>query len=105
VISALVVALVLLDLAVTVGVARSGLYEPGQKRLQYLLIWLLPLLGAAIVGLVLREQLRQPRPGRHGITGNPYVWWNYPDEHEGHSQHHGGGGDGGGDGGNGSDGS
>lgn len=78
------------DLAVTIAVARSDLYEPGQKRLQYLLIWLVPLFGALITGIILREQSQRLVPGKRDMSGNPYLWWNTPDEHEGQPPHHGG---------------
>lgn len=39
----------------TVKVFRSGLYERRQKLLQAQLIWLLPIVGAALVFTVLRE--------------------------------------------------
>jgi hypothetical protein len=39
----------------TSRVYRSGLYERRQKALQVQLIWLLPIVGAALVFSVLRE--------------------------------------------------
>jgi hypothetical protein len=39
----------------TFRVFRSGLYERKQKLLQVQLIWLLPIVGAALVFSVLRE--------------------------------------------------
>jgi hypothetical protein len=81
-----------INAAVSIAIWRSsGLYEPEQKRLQYLLIWLVPLLGAAVSWVVLRAHSRPIAGDGDGITGNPYVPWNYPDADEGHTQHHDGG--------------
>jgi len=52
-------ALLLLNVAATVGAVRSGLYESRQLAWQLLLVWLLPLLGAAIVILVAISQGKQ----------------------------------------------
>jgi hypothetical protein len=88
---ALITAVLLLDLAVGIAVARSDLYEPRQKRFQYLLIGLVPVIGALIVWFFLREQSREPAARNAELSGNPYLWWNEPDEHEGQSSHHGDG--------------
>lgn len=89
-----VAVLAILNFAASRAVRRSGLYEPHEKRRQYWLIWLLPLLGAITAWMVLREASRPERPHGDGISGNPYVAWNEPDENEGYASHHHGGHDG-----------
>jgi hypothetical protein len=49
----------------TVRVFRSRLYERRQKVLQVELIWLLPIVGAALVFSVLREDDTQRRTDSH----------------------------------------
>jgi hypothetical protein len=46
----------------TVQVFRSGLYDKRQKILQTQLIWLLPLLGSALVFTMLRDEGPTNRP-------------------------------------------
>jgi ABC-type nickel/cobalt efflux system permease component RcnA len=62
----------LLNVAVTSTVARSDLYEPTQKRLQYGLIWLIPVLGAVISWAVLRTSV-EPAMRRGDNDANPYL--------------------------------
>ncbi len=94
------VVLALINTFVTVTVARSTVYERTQKLFQFLLIWLVPVVGAAIswyvTWQVIREEARSPF-GSNDI-GNEYLHYNYPDpreEHSGHDSGHHGGGDGG----------
>lgn len=47
--------LVAANLVVTVVVARSVSYENKQKRLQFLFIWLVPVIGASLAWHLLRE--------------------------------------------------
>lgn len=50
----------------TVRVLRSGLYERKQKIFQVQLIWLIPIIGAALVFSVLRDDERAERgPDQH----------------------------------------
>ncbi len=44
-------------------VAKSPYFEPRQKYAQYAIIWLLPIIGAAIVLHVLSPNVRRRRPG------------------------------------------
>jgi hypothetical protein len=84
--------LLVINAAVSIAIWRSGLYEPQQKRLQYLLIWLVPLVGAAASWVVLREHSRPTaRDDGDGIKGNPYSPWNDMSGSEGHDSHHHGG--------------
>ena len=84
-------ALAAVNLVVSFAVWRSALYETAQRRLQYLLIWLLPLLGAIVAWVVLRNHSGPEMRRGDGITGNPYVPWNDPGESDGHGgSHHGG---------------
>jgi len=91
--------LIMVNAAVTVGVVRSTAYEPAQKVFQFLLIWLVPIIGVGISWYVLREEARSGTS--RGDGGNEYLHWNYPDRNEDHSGHdHGSAGhDGGGHGG------
>lgn len=77
---ALVLIIAATDAAVTFAVLHSDSYDPAQKRLQVLFIWLLPIVGAAFSWYVLREEARSGR--KLGDSGNEYLWWNYPDKHE-----------------------
>lgn len=58
----LLVLLLIANLAVCLGVARSPCYTRSQKFMQIALIWLLPLLGAIGVGVFLWTQ---GAPWRH----------------------------------------
>ena len=54
------------QLWLTTKVVRSGLYERKQKMFQIQLIWLLPIVGAALVFSVLREdEAAQGGPHTH----------------------------------------
>lgn len=44
-------------------VAKSDYFEPGQKYAQYAIIWLLPIIGAALVLHILAPDMRRPSPG------------------------------------------
>jgi len=44
-------------------VSKSACFEPGQKYAQYAIIWLLPIIGIAIVLHVLSSDVRRRRPG------------------------------------------
>ena len=45
---------------VTIKVRRSGEYDAGQKNVQTKLIWLLPILGAAVAFAVLEDDPKRP---------------------------------------------
>ena len=83
--------LAIVDLAVTIAISRSAIYEPSQKRIQYLLIWLVPVVGAVVAWCVLRAQSEPFDAGKEISTGNPYIADNYPDRNEGNSSHDTGG--------------
>lgn len=61
---ALLAALLVLNVALTLGVVRSEVYTPRQKAMQLALVWLLLVLGPVLVGVVLWSD-RAPR-GRRG---------------------------------------
>ncbi|MBB6244274.1 putative membrane protein YqjE [Rhodanobacter sp. MP1X3] len=62
-----IIFLVIANLAVTVGVVRSASYRTSQKVLQSVIVWLLPVLGFAWIGYMLREDtFTTPKP-------NPYA--------------------------------
>ena len=44
-------------------VAKSPYFEPGQKYAQYAVIWLLPIIGVAIMLHILSPDVRRRRPG------------------------------------------
>jgi hypothetical protein len=44
-------------------VSKSAYFEPKQKYAQYAIIWLLPIIGTAIVLHVLSPEVRHRRPG------------------------------------------
>ena len=79
--------IVVINTTVTVAVFRSESYEPMQKRLQFIVIWLLPIAGATFSWYVLREEARSSR--KSGESGNEHLWWNYPDKNEGTHNDHG----------------
>jgi hypothetical protein len=68
-IGALLAALVAFDVAITVAVARSDVYSPRQKAMQAALVWLVPVLGTVLVGVVLWSD-RVPRGPRHAADGH-----------------------------------
>ena len=83
---ALAIFLLVANAIVTMAIARSDVYEPMQKRLQYAFVWLLPCVGAVLSWYVLSEETRANR--KRGDSGNENLWWNYPDENEGaHTEH------------------
>ena len=44
-------------------IARSDFFEPWQKQAQYLIAWLVPLLGTAFILRMLGPEVRSRRPG------------------------------------------
>jgi hypothetical protein len=71
--------LVLLNCAVTIRVLFSRVLEPSQKFYQTLVIWLLPVLGAVLCAVLLREPtgtgdvMRRPDIGlTPGMTGSVF---------------------------------
>ncbi|MGO4701296.1 hypothetical protein [Dyella sp. 2RAB6] len=72
--SALVI-VALLNLIVSVAVARSESLTPGQKLGQLLIVWLMPPLGVTLIGLFMWTQR-----GKAPATGYLPV----PHEHTGH---------------------
>jgi putative copper export protein len=61
---AVLVGLLVFQVWVTLRVWRSPLYERGQKLNQAKLIWLLPVLGAAVAFSVLTDEERAERDQR-----------------------------------------
>ena len=55
-ITALVVALIIANLAVSIALLRSAYYQPAQKLAQICIVWLLPALGALLIGAFLYSQ-------------------------------------------------
>jgi hypothetical protein len=53
---------------VTLQLARSSLYEPNQKWLQSVLIWLIPVLGAIVVQVMMWSDGRPPYKPEKGYT-------------------------------------
>ena len=80
--------LVVVNAIVTIAIARSDVYEPMQKRLQYAFVWLLPCVGAVLSWYVLSEETRAYR--KSGDSGNKHLWRNYPDGNEVSHNDHGG---------------
>ena len=56
------------QLWVSVQLFRASHYEPLQKWLQLLLIWLIPLLGAIVVQSMMRSEGRPPYVPEKGYT-------------------------------------
>jgi hypothetical protein len=63
--SAAVAVLAVLNANVCVAVARSAVYSHHQKVAQFALIWLVPVIGALIVWLVLRQAAAERRPDHY----------------------------------------
>jgi hypothetical protein len=63
----LLVAIVAFQVWTTMRVWRSGAFDKPQKMAQSRLIWLLPLIGAAIVGAVLEDEERRDRGDPPGL--------------------------------------
>jgi hypothetical protein len=51
-----IIAIMLVNLAVSIAVARSGYYSSAQVGWQFALVWLVPVLGAVLAGRVLWPQ-------------------------------------------------
>ena len=60
------VSIVALPIWATLKLSKTDLYERAQKRAQYQLIWLLPIIGASIVLAVLHQE--QQAAERYGAT-------------------------------------
>lgn len=72
--------LVVVNTIVTVAVFRSESYAPTQKLLQYFVIWLVPIVGAAFMWYVIREEFRsEPRNSYRGDND----FDDYPNHHHG----------------------
>jgi hypothetical protein len=56
----LLVLLVAANLAVSVAITRSGMYEKRQVLAQLAIVWLAPVVGVVFVGLFLRSQRDNP---------------------------------------------
>ncbi len=56
----LVAVVVVLDCVVSVAVVRSQYYSTMQKAAQVVLVWLLPIVGAIVVGVFLYSQRDNP---------------------------------------------
>ena len=71
------VALIALNVAITYAVSRSDFYSSVQKTAQSCLVWLLPILGPVMVGVVLWSNfeprgVRQRGGGGGGGVGDPF---------------------------------
>ncbi len=73
---ALLFLLIVVNLAVCLGVARSHFYTRAQVWMQAALVWLLPLLGAVLGGIFLWTQYAQVKVSR----GTREAWesWQNP---------------------------
>ncbi len=80
--------IVLINTVVTIAVVRSTAYERSQKLFQLALIWLLPVVGAALSWYVLREEARSEI--RNIAEGNIYIDDTDQVGNHDHSGHHGG---------------
>lgn len=73
--SVLVMAL-MLNIAVSVAVAMSGGYSARQKIFQIAVIWLLPVLGAVLLGLFMLSQIGNgTRAGRRSVIEDDSQVW------------------------------
>jgi len=69
-ISAMVLVLAAVNLALTVCVIRDSSLLPAQKLAQCLLVWLLPALGAIVVAIVLYSHRDSTRRGGQHIRSD-----------------------------------
>ncbi|MCU7815678.1 MAG: hypothetical protein KZQ81_10820 [Candidatus Thiodiazotropha sp. (ex Rostrolucina anterorostrata)] len=60
-----------LNISASVHLAKSDMYSMSQKAAQYLLIWLVPFIGAAVVLSILMEE---PGPGRKGEKASSFLF-------------------------------
>jgi len=60
--AAILLATVGMQVVATRRVRRDISFDPEQRRMQYWLIWLLPILGAGIVLSVLKDEPRMDKP-------------------------------------------
>jgi hypothetical protein len=65
VLSLLVLAALAFQVWVTIRVRRSTDYDSGQKSAQTKLIWLLPIIGAAVAFSVMEKEDRKDESDRH----------------------------------------
>jgi prolipoprotein diacylglyceryltransferase len=65
----LVVAALLFQIWVTLRLRRTAIYDRSQKNAQAKLIWLVPVVGAAIVFSVLVSEEAYERKDTHGQSG------------------------------------
>ncbi|HEY3049432.1 MAG TPA: hypothetical protein VGJ72_18465 [Polaromonas sp.] len=81
---AALVCIALLNAVVSVAVARSGYYSGGQVAAQVVIVWLIPVLGAVVVGVFLWSQ----RAATASTSGaDPENWQNAEDSP--HTEQHG----------------
>ena len=59
-VATLFVVLIGLNVFVSRLVHKSDCYEPTQKKIQYMLIWLLPLIGSVLCYVFVREKMEHP---------------------------------------------
>ena len=72
---ALVLALV--NLLLTRFVLLSSWLESRQRWAHFFLVWLVPVIGAAISWHILKDAAHSRRADDD--VRNEYLWWNYPD--------------------------
>ena len=65
------IAALALNVIVSLLVLFSSSYLPSQKRIQLVLIWLLPFLGALAAFAVIREDQRKPKRMEHQCFDPP----------------------------------
>lgn len=70
------------NLIVTVRLVRSSSYAPGQKIFQTIIVWLLPVLGSAWIGYMLREEaVASPKPNPYANRDDLQAFNLYPGDH------------------------
>ena len=78
-----------LNVVATLQVRSSDAFSPSQKRLQYLLIWIVPIIGAALpLAVLMSDNSRHTSPGGGEPADLTTMDGNVSSDH-----HHGGGGD------------
>ncbi len=83
--TSLLVALVALNVAITYAVSRSDFYSSMQKTVQISLVWILPILGPVMVGVVLWSNY-EPRGPTQRVAGGDL--FDLVDLGEGANDHH-----------------
>jgi cytochrome c-type biogenesis protein CcmH/NrfF len=81
-----IVVFVVMNFGVCILVMRSNEFDPIQKKLQMLVVWLLPVIGNLLVGFMLWS-LRRREANASASTGDHSQWEGPPGTNPG--EHHG----------------